>query len=317
MENERLDRLYEAADAYAKYCRPPVHTFLVQHRGEIVAERSWWGYTPTSTQPVFSITKSVVSALVGIALGDGKLALSDTLGQWFPELPAESPSRAITVEHLLTMTGGFVPLKARLTGDDPLPALLNRPLNDPPGQQFHYDNEAVDLLAVLVERAVGEPALDFAVRRLFTPLGIWSDVPKSGRRRLWQADRQKRVLGGYGLHLTTHEMAAFGQLYLQRGCWQGQQIVPVEYVAASTSVQSAGGYAEMVKYGYLWWVTSDRSGHAAFYASGRGGQYIYVVPALELVVVITSTARSADGRAHRVTRSRLAVQYVTEESDGT
>lgn len=309
MSADILTRMLEQVEAYAKFSRPPLHSFLVQQRGAIAAECYWWGYSATSYQPVFSVTKSVISALACLAIGDRKLALTDTLTQWFPEYAAGTDAGAITVQHLLTMTSGFAPLKAKLGGDDTLAGLVRRPLATPPGEQFHYDNEAVDLLVAVIERAVGEPTLDYACRRLFAPLGIWQGVTKSQRRRLWQVDRQGRVKGGHGLHLTAREMAASGQLYLQCGKWQGEPLIPAELVGASTTEQAAGGYPEFVKYGYLWWITSDSGGRSVFYASGRGGQYIYVVPALDLIMVCVSTSRNADGRPHRVMLARLATQF--------
>lgn len=308
MSTDPYAQLIEGAEAYAKFGHPPVHSFLVLHHGEIAAERYWWGYAPTSYQPMFSVTKSVLSAVVGLALGDGKVALADTMAKGFPDLVPNPDVGAITVEHLLTMTAGFAPLKGKSPGDDSTTANLNRPLAAPPGENFYYDNDAPDLLVALVEQSVGERFLDYAQRRLFAPLGIWQDVPKSQRRRLWQVDRQNRPKGAYGLHLTTREMAAFGRLYLQCGRWADVPILPADYVTASTTAHADGGYPEFVSYGYLWWVVQGGD-FPAFYASGMGGQYIYVVPALDLVAVITSTARNADGRKHRTMLARLATQY--------
>ena len=136
-------------------------------------------------------------------------------------------------------------------------------------------------------------------------------MPKSNRKRLWMTDRQGHVKGGYGLHLTTRELAALGQLYLHHGEWQGEQLIPAEYVAASTTMQTSAGYPEFVRYGYYWWVLTDSSGHPAFFASGRGGQYVYVVPALDLVIVVTCGDQNADGRSHRVMASHMVTTFVT------
>ena len=302
--------LIEQLEAYAKYSRPPLHSFLMMYRGANVVECGWLGYSATSYQPVFSVTKSIVSALIGLVISDGKLALSDTLSQWFPELPAGSETGLITVQNLLTMTTGFAPLKKKLSGSDPTAALLNRPLATPPGVQFRYDNEALDLLIEIIARAVGEATIGYAYDRLFAPLGIWQDILKTRRKRLWKTNKKGSIKGGYGLHLTPREMAVFGQLYLQGGQWQGQQIIPADYVAASTTAQTLGGYPESLRYGYLWWISSDSDGRTTFFAGGHGGQYIYIVPALGLVVVCTSTTKNADGRSHRVMLARMATQFI-------
>jgi CubicO group peptidase (beta-lactamase class C family) len=306
MNSDVLARFDADLEAYAAVSRPALHSVLVQHRGEVISEHYWCGFTATSRQPIFSITKSVVSALVGMAIADGKLTLGDTVAQWFPEAEVSPNSHAasVTVQHLLTMTAGFQNLSGRIPGDAIL-LLLKRRAAFPPGEHFYYSNDDVDLLAVLLERAIGESALDYAHKRLFAPIGVWRDVPKSNRKRLWKVDKQGRARGSHGLYLNTHELAAFGQLYLQAGCWQGEQLLPADFVTASTTMQASGGYPERVKYGYLWWGATDTAGHPAFFASGAGGQYVYVLPARELVAVITTGAIKGDGRSHRVMVVRL------------
>jgi CubicO group peptidase (beta-lactamase class C family) len=210
------------------------------------------------------------------------------------------------------MTAGFQKPSGRIASDDPTAALLKRESAFAPGEKFHYSNDDVNLLAILLERAVGESLLDYAHKRLFAPLGIWRDVPKSNRKRLWKVDKQGHAKGGYGLHLTTRELMLFGQLYLQSGRWQDEQLLPADYVTASTTAQVVGSYPEFVKYGYLWWVATDSAGHPAFFASGLGGQYVYVLPALDLVVVITSSSKNGKGLHHRVMITRLATNLVTK-----
>ena len=294
-------------DAYAALSRPSLNSVLVLQQGRVLSEHYWRGFSTKSYQPIYSITKSVVSALVGCAIADGKLTLSDTLAYWFPEFDFASHSRtaSVTVQHLLTMSAGFQKPVGRIPSDNLIPSLLGRKSASVPGEKFHYVNEDVDLLAILLERAIGEPVTEYAVRRLFSPLGIWRDVPKSNRKRLWKTDRQGHAKGGAGLHLSTPELALLGQLYLQNGRWEDVQLLPVDYVTATTSPQSSGGYPERLKYGYLWWIATDYRGNRAFFASGAGGQYVYVQPADNLVTVITTTLKRQDGRPHRVTVVRL------------
>jgi len=316
MNAEALARFDAEIEAYAASSRPFLQSVLIVHRGKPIAEHYWRGFAPTSHQPVYSITKSVVSALIGMALAEGKLTLTDTIAQWFPEIDfaPEAHAASVTIRHLLTMTAGFQELDGKIASNDPIPTLLKRPPAAVPGEKFHYSNDDVDLLIPILERAVGESALDYAHRRLLTPLGIWGDITKSYRKRLWKTDKQGHVRGSRGLHLTTHELAAFGQLYLQGGQWQGEQLLLPEFVAASTTAQVSGGYPERVKYGYLWWVSVDSEGRPAFFASGAGGQYVYVLPSHNLIVVITSTLKNMDGRPHRVMIVRLVNNLITENS---
>ncbi len=317
MNSETLARLDAEIEAYAAANRPLLQSVLLLHHGKLISAHYWRGFSATSHQHVFSVTKSVVSALAGAALADGKLTLSDTLAQWFPELTfaPNAHAAAVTVRHLLTMTAGFESVGSGLGSGMSAAMLLNRPAAAAPGEQFRYANEDVSLLAVLLARAVGEPLADYAQRRLFTPLGIWRDMPKSARRRLWKTDQQGHAKGSHGLHLTTPELAAFGQLYLQGGCWQGEQLLPAAFVAASTTAQVPGGYPERVHYGYLWWVSVDSAGRPAFFASGAGGQYVYVLPALDLVLVITATSKNTDGRPHRVMLARRVTALIAADAD--
>jgi CubicO group peptidase (beta-lactamase class C family) len=306
-------------EAYAAASRPFLNSMLVLHRGTVISEHYWHGFAATSYQPVFSITKSITSALVGLALADGKLTLSDTLAQWFPEVGFAQGSHAasVTVQHLLTMTAGFQKVTARIPSADPIGALLKRGSASVPGEKFHYVNEDVDLLVAILERAVGESVANYAFRRLFTPLGFWHNVPKANRKRLWKMDKQGRVKGGRGLHLTTRELGLFGQLYLQAGRWEGEQVLPPDFVAASTTAKVSGGYPEFVRYGYLWWISTDSIGRPAFFASGAGGQYVYVLPALDLVIVMTTaTSKIMDGRPHRVMVVRLVTDLIASASPG-
>jgi CubicO group peptidase (beta-lactamase class C family) len=311
MNSDALAQFDAEISGYAASNRPYLNSVLVFHHGTPISEHYWNGFAATSYQHIFSVTKSFVSALVGLAVGDGKLTLGDTLAQWFPEAEFAPGSYAasVTVQHLLTMTAGFRKLIGRIPTADAIPVLLRRESAFLPGEQFQYSNEDVDLLVALLERALGESAIEYVHRRLFTPLGIWRGVPKSSRKQLWKVDRKGRAKGGHGLHLTTRELALFGQLYLQGGCWQGQQLLPADFVAATTTAQVAGAYPEFVKYGYLWWITSDNQGRRTFFASGAGGQYVYVHPALDMVVVMTATFK-ADGRPRRVMVVKMAMRLV-------
>jgi CubicO group peptidase (beta-lactamase class C family) len=229
---------------------------------------------------------------VGIALQQGYLkSLDQKVIDFFPEYatPDLDPrTTAITINNLLTMTSGFDWSEESPwswpQGGDWIKYILDTPMSSVPGRKFTYDTPAVHLLSAVLTRNASMSTLDFADRYLFKPLGI--ATPQ------WQADPQGRNNGGRGLFLRAPDMAKFGYLYLNDGLWDGTQIVPVNWVRESTQKQSEGGFPEHESYGYLWWVTTTQ-GHAAYFAAGYGGQYIDVVPDLDLVVVITSNLDQA------------------------
>ena len=159
------------------------------------------------------------------------------------------------------------------------PFTLDRPLASHPGTHFTYNTGLSQVLAAILTKITQVPMSRFARERLFQPLGI--------RTAPWETDPQGLTIGGFGLSLTVQDLAKFGYLYLNGGQWEGQQIVPVTYVHASTTVWSAGGFPEENPYGYHWWVTNE-AGYPSFFAAGYGGQYLYVVPELATIVVTTA-----------------------------
>jgi len=298
---------------------PQVRSVLVVRHGYLVYERYWQGVTAADGQDVRSVTKSFVSALVGIALGDGNLkGLDQTVGELLAaHLPNDNDPRLgrVTVEQLLTMTSGLAGDDQSLGGDpgamqrlalsrDWVGHILGQRLATDPGTGFAYSNGTSHLLSAIVADASGQSTLAFARAKLFRPLGIasakalepvWEALPSQATVQAyerasvaWPKDPQGYHTGFSSLKLPPRDLAKFGYLYLNGGRWDGRQVVPADYVAASTRQHSSpppDGPAE--GYGYQWWVTSQ-AGHPRFLAVGYGGQFIQVVPDLDLVVVITS-----------------------------
>jgi CubicO group peptidase (beta-lactamase class C family) len=155
---------------------------------------------------------------------------------------------------------------------------INLPLISEPGEHFMYDSAAMHLLSVILSHQTGQFALQYAQQRLFRPLGI--DVQQ------WRMDPQWNNEGCSGLALTPRDMAKFGYLYLNRGHWNGQEIIPEWFIQESTRKHSEGGNPEEAAYGYLWWVRTDLP-YPAYCASGYGGQYIFVIPESDLVIATT------------------------------
>jgi CubicO group peptidase (beta-lactamase class C family) len=307
----------EDLDAIVPAGYPSVRSVLVVRHGYLVVERYRQGIEASDGHDVRSVTKSFVSALVGIALRDRQLeGLDQTVEELLAEhLPATTDPRLrqATVEQLLTMTSGLAGDDASLGGDDQLfdrmaqspdwvRHILGRRLDSAPGEAAAYSSATSQLLSAIVADATGQSTLAFARAKLFGPLGIatdnaleqtfrhWPPTPAelAAYERApvaWPRDPQGYHFGFGGLRLPARDLAKFGYLYLNGGRWDGTQVVPADYVAASTRPQSEpGGPGD---YGYQWWVTSE-TGPGSFRAQGYGGQLIQVIPNLDLVVVVTS-----------------------------
>jgi CubicO group peptidase (beta-lactamase class C family) len=302
---------------------PQVRSLLVVRHGYLVYERYWHGFDAADGHEIHSVTKSITSALVGIALGEHKLkSLHQSVGELLaPHLPkgADPRLRTVTIRQLLTMTGG-------LPGDDPttggderlstrlfrsrdwLGHILGRPLATTPGTTFAYSNASSHLLAAIVADTTGQSTLAVARAKLFGPLGINTDnafQPRAERQTAtpaqqrayqqaavaWPRDPQGYHFGFGEAKLPARDLAKVGYLYLNDGRWDTTQVVPADYVGASTQPHTdlpwlgAGG-----GYGYQWW-TRHVGPHASFVAAGSGGQRILVIPDLDLVVVITTDAQ--------------------------
>lgn len=235
---------------------------------------------------IHSVTKSVLATLVGIALRDGFLDLGTKVGEVFEARLLEHDPRksSIAVEHLLTMTSGLdaeTPHDIDEIADRGEPwveGVLGAPLRAEPGTSFIYNNGAAHVLGAMVARATGTPPARFAREKLFRPLGI--------EAFRWPTDPEGHPLGYGHLELRPVDLLRLGKLYLQGGDLDGAQLLPTAFVEAATSPTSEGGAPEGLLYGYLWWITEDAD-YPAFFAGGYGGQYVTVIPELELIVVTT------------------------------
>jgi CubicO group peptidase (beta-lactamase class C family) len=281
-ESEAVDpRILSELDRRIRVELQDVTSFLVARNGRLIFERYYGGVQAADRLPVFSVTKSVVSALVGIAVAERKLAsIDERVVDLLPEgfgSATSARARAITLRHLLTMSAGFGP-NYSLVPEDPVRALINRPLFADPGTTFGYDSGSSDLLSAVVTRATGMPAAQYAQLRLFGPLGI--------RGAGWGRLAPGVSRGASGLHLRPRDLLAFGQLYLDGGKWRGRQIVPSAWARAATRTQIRLGGGR--GYGFNWW--TERGPPRFFAAYGYLGQAIVVFPRLHEVVVTTASA---------------------------
>jgi len=248
--------------------------------------------TSVETQShVYSVTKSVLSILIGIARDQGYLHLDEKLSNVFPEEFDENVdplAREITVRDLLTKTEGFAEagegdfkMSPPVAGKRNLWRwMLNRRVKYSRGTRFRYDGIGSDLLSVVLSRKIRQSAADFAKQKLFDPLHIDNYT--------WYVDSEEHLHGEFGLYLTARDMAKVGILYLQHGRWGSSQIVSDEYVRDSTSKHNDGGPPIDTAYGYQWWIGKTNTNLDAFFAAGYKGQLIYVDPAQNLVIAVSA-----------------------------
>jgi CubicO group peptidase (beta-lactamase class C family) len=274
--------------AYAQAARlPRLRSLLVARDGEILAERYFHGARAERAANVKSVSKSIVSALVGIAVAEGHLrGPEQPIAPFFPEHLARDPDprkRAITVGNLLSMQAGlestsFGNYGAWVGSRDWVRFALARPMEDEPGGRMLYSTGSTHLLSAILTEATGRSTWAYARDVLAEPLGI--------RLPQWPTDPQGIYFGGNEMRLTPRAMVRFGELYRNGGRHEGRQVVPEAWVRASLQPRTRSPWSGD-EYGYGWWL-STAGGHPMYYAWGYGGQFIFVVPDLRLTVVTTS-----------------------------
>ena len=266
-----------------------LHSLLIVRNGYLVAEGYIAPYHKDTLHNIKSASKSVLSALVGIALEKKKLkSLDQKVAEFYPDYINEPRKRDITLRHLLTMTAGLDWNNDREMGGGVPPYDLEEwktvPMRDDPGTKYVYNTMLVHMMSAILTKATGESTREFADSVLFGPLGI-SAVE-------WSKDNKGIYIGGSELFLKPRDMAKFGQLYLDGGAWNGRQVVPKAWVSESTTPKTAIGLdscsGSPISYGYWWWIPSR-----TFQARGANGQYIIIRPDLDMVVVATSEDQCA------------------------
>lgn len=258
----------------------------------------WHPYRDGDLHTMQSVSKSVTSALVGIAIGHGRIpGVQAKMAPYFADFQVKGDRArwdAMTLEHVLTMTTGIQWDESTVAYTDPrnscagmeksddwIQFVLDQPMAADPGSTFVYNSGATELLSNLIKKTTGREAHEYAREHLFTPLGIdrfyWKTTPKG------LADTEG------GLYLTPRDLAKFAYLYLRDGVWEGRRILPEGWVAASTRplVDTGINKPKNRKYGYQWWLLPHGEGRYAYVANGYGGQYAIVVPEHDLIAVFT------------------------------
>ena len=264
-----------------------VHSMMLLRHGFVVAEGWWAPYRESHPHSLYSVSKSFVSTAVGFAINEGLLGLDDAvvdlLADDLPEVVSDNLD-AMCVRHLLTMTTGH----ATGTGsadselrDNWARDILALPVEHKPGTTFVYNSGATYLLSVILQNITGQRVLDYLTPRLFEPLGITGAT--------WEQCPRGFDTGGWGLSITTEDIAAFGETYLRGGVFAGRQIVPAGWVRAATTLQVengnfAPGDDHAQGYGFQFW----RGRHNTYRADGAFGQFSIAMPEHDAVLVLTS-----------------------------
>jgi CubicO group peptidase (beta-lactamase class C family) len=261
-----------------------IDSLLVVRNGYIITEKYYSPYEQDTQHGVYSVTKSIISALIGIAIQEGFIdSVNDPVLNYFPERNIDNYDalkRSITIEHLLTMSAGLKwDWDEMISTPDYVQYVLDQPMYSEPGAEFFYSSGNAHVLSAIIQETSGLNANNFAQKYLFDYLGI-DDLS-------WKKDLSGISKGGWGMKMKPRDMAKFGYLYLNQGKWDGQQIIPAEWIEAST--KSYHQVPEPLEpwdlyMGYFWWLHED----GIYAAHGMKGQFIYVIPEFDLVVVITS-----------------------------
>ncbi len=285
-----------------------LHSLLIVRNGYLVTEAYFNPYTQNQPQYVASVTKSVISTLVGIAIQKGFIKdVSQTMVSFFPDrtiLNLDAGKKAITLQDLLTLTAGLACNNTGLSGMDQtsnwVQFMLDVPLEYQPGTKFFYCGGEAHLLSAILQKASGMSAREFANRFLFEPIGI-ADVPENR----WQQDPQGISIGPTGLYLTPRDMAKLGYLYLQNGKWGDQQLLPADWIKAATSRHTTKDNG--LGYGYLWTVDAAQGSYSAL---GYAGQQVYVIPSKNLVVAFTGDIPSYETDMDFIPIKSLVDSYI-------
>lgn len=285
-----------------------VNGLVIVRQGNIIFEKYYNGYGAHDSFHVASVTKSIISALIGIAVDKGYInSINQKVLDFFPEYvsnPADIQKHSITLRHLLTMTAPHPfpkwqePLERLCKQKDWIKYTLDGLGKSGKIGDFKYSSAGTHLLSAIITRTTGKCASEFANEYLFKPIGM-REIPNYEMKAFgfddlfgnnlkgWPKDPTGNSTGGWGLTLTPKDMARFGLLYLNGGVWNGHQIIPKSWINESTTINNDKNVYLSYKYGYLWWLQED-DGIFSYSAIGDGGNIICCIPEKELVIAITS-----------------------------
>ncbi len=293
MNSEYLEGLNEEV-LILKELHVDIHSVLIIKDGYIVAEQYYNDdFGPDSLHRIYSCTKSLISALTGIAIEEGYIdGVNATMLDFFPDRIVQNLTQdkeMITLEDLLTMSAGLEWYEMEypygderntysewVSSDDRVQFVLDRPMASSPGEEYSYNSGISHIISAILQEATGTRTDSLGIAHILDPLGI--------DRFYWPVDSKGIAYGGSGVMLTPRDLAKFGQLYLNQGMWDGNQLIPADWVDVSTRQHIMRKYIPDYYYGYHWWVSDENS----YSAVGYAGQWLTIVPEQELVVVFTN-----------------------------
>jgi CubicO group peptidase (beta-lactamase class C family) len=271
-----------------------LHSFMIVRHGQVIAEGWWKPEAADKPHVLNSVTKSFTGTAVGMVIGEGKLSLDDHVLKFFPNDAPTNPSvnlQAMRVRDLLSMTCGHE-TEAKVIDNEPtVKQFLAHPVPYEPGTHFQYNTFGSYVLSSIVTKVTGQTELEYLNSRLFEPLGI--EKPR------WDSSAEGVSIGGHGLYLHTEDIAKLGQLYLQKGKWNGKQLISSKWVALASAKKIDNEHESHKDIGPDWiqgycfqfW----RCQHNAYRADGAGGQFIVVMPDQDIVVAITADHANMQG----------------------
>ena len=282
-----IDRFIRALDDEATDASHAVHSVMVLRHGHVIGEGWWHPFRAEDRHMLYSLSKSFTATAVGLAVFERRLTVSDRVVDLLPDdVPPDVGPKlaAMTVRDLLTMTTGHAvdTMPPHSAGPENWArAILSLPVKYRPGTHFIYNSGATYLLSAILHRLTGERLLDYLTPRLLDPLGIVGAT--------WEQCPRGIDVGGWGMAITTENIATFGQLMLRGGVWNDRQLVPADWVADATSAQVSSGDPTLPDdgtqgYGYQFW----RNQHQTYRADGAFGQMSIVIPDHDVVVALTS-----------------------------
>jgi CubicO group peptidase (beta-lactamase class C family) len=286
------------AEAFARAAAMPrLHSLLVARDGELIREAYFRGRGRDRVTNIKSASKSIISALVGIAIAEGQLeGLDQSVSSFFPEYvgDADDPRlNTVTIGHLLSMQSGLDPTSFRnygrwVSSRNWVRFVLEQPFVDDPGGRMLYSTGSTHVLSAILTKATGKSTLAYAREKLGGPLGI--DIPA------WTRDPQGIYFGGNEMGLRPRDMLVVGELYRNAGVHEGRRVLPASWIRDSWTPRTTSPFNGH-RYGLGWWGRLS-NGYDVRFAWGYGGQFIFVVPELELTIVTTSDATTAREGAH-------------------
>lgn len=267
-----------------------LHSFMLLRNGKVVTEGYWNPFRADTYQIMYSVSKTYTSTAIGFAVAENRIALNDKVISFFPEYDTpevDSYTKELTIRNLLTMTAGKEPYENfRLRDSNWTKAFFNVDRDQETKDKFDYNSYATFMLSAVLQKVTGETVLEYLKPRLLDPLGIQNITSEQSPTGI--------DCGGWGMHVKTSDMAKLGQLYLQKGKWNGKQLLPANWIeeASKLQVETGGNLTNKQKessdwahgYGYCMWVCRNN----AYRADGAFGQLIIIMPEQEAVVAITA-----------------------------